>query len=81
MKSERNYTVEIGYGRTIDTRNQKHKTEEDKRAELKSYKKEAVAVAKDFCYEYVMPDVYDRIKNATSCLQVANIMTYCRKAN
>ena len=48
---------------------------------LKQYKREASAIAKDFGYEAVMPDVYDRIKKATSCLQVANIMTQCRKAS
>lgn len=48
---------------------------------LKQYKKEASTVAKDFEYEKIMPDVYDRIKKATSCLQVANIMTQCRKAS
>lgn len=48
---------------------------------LKEYKKTATSVAKDFGYETVMPDVYDRINNATSSLQVANIMTYCRKAS
>lgn len=81
MKSGRVYTVEKGYGRTIDTRNQKYKTEEDKAKELKHYKKEAKAVARDFYYELIMPDVYEKIDKATSCLQVANIMTYCRKAS
>jgi hypothetical protein len=52
-----------------------------KEKDLKQYKREASAIAKDFGYETVMPDVYDRIKKATSCLQVANIMTYCRKAS
>jgi len=52
-----------------------------KEKDLKQYKREASAIAKDFMYETVMPDVYDRIKKATSCLQVANIMTYCRKAS
>lgn len=48
---------------------------------LKEYKRRATSIAKDFGYETVMPDVYDRINNATSSLQVANIMTYCRKAS
>lgn len=48
---------------------------------LKEYKRRAISVAKDFGYEKIMPDVYDRINNATSSLQVANIMTYCRKAS
>lgn len=52
-----------------------------KEESLKEYKRRAISVAKDFEYEKIMPDVYDRIKGATSCLQVANIMTYCRKAS
>ena len=56
-------------------------TEKKKIAELATYKDEAKEVAKDFEYEKIMSDVYDRIDNATSCLQVANIMTYCRKAS
>ena len=52
-----------------------------KEKDLKQYKREASAIARDFGYEAVMPDVYDRIKKATSCLQVANIMTRCRKAS
>lgn len=48
---------------------------------LKEYKRRAISVAKDFGYEKIMPDVYNRINNATSSLQVANIMTYCRKAS
>lgn len=52
-----------------------------KEESLKEYKRRAISVAKDFGYEKIMPDVYDRINNATSSLQVANIMTYCRKAS
>ena len=48
---------------------------------LKEYKRRAISIAKDFGYEAIMSDVYDRINNATSSLQVANIMTYCRKAS
>lgn len=48
---------------------------------LKEYKRRATSIAKDFGYEKIMPDVYNRINNATSSLQVANIMTYCRKAS
>lgn len=55
-------------------------SKKEKLKELKEYKRTAISVAKDFGYEKIMPDVYDRIKEAISCLQVANIMTYCRKA-
>ena len=47
--------------------------------ELKMYKKEAKGIAQDFEYEKVMPEVYERIKNADSFMAVDNILTTCRK--
>lgn len=47
--------------------------------ELRMYKKEARGIAHDFEYEKVMPEVYERIKNADSFMAVDNILTTCRK--
>lgn len=48
---------------------------------LISHKKEAKEIAKQLEYDKVMPDVCERIDKAKSCIQVTNILTYCRKAS
>lgn len=77
-EQKRNARKQILVGKQADAI---YTSKEEELKELKEYKRRAVSIAKDFGYEKIMPNVYDRINNATSSLQVANIMTYCRKAS
>lgn len=56
-------------------------TEQEKRNELKAYKREAKKIAKDFKYNIIMPDIFNRIKQADTCDKVANLLTRCRLAS
>lgn len=42
-------------------------------------RRQAKAVAKDFKYIRVMPDVFERIKKADTEDKIADILTTCRK--
>ena len=53
-------------------------TEQEKRNELKTYKKEAKKVAKDFKYNIIMPDIFDKIKQSDTCDKIANLLARCR---
>ena len=53
----------------------------NKNNKLISHKKEAKEIAKQLEYNRVMPDVCERIDNAKTCMQVTNILTYCRKVS
>ena len=56
-------------------------TEQEKQNELKIYKKEAKRVAKDFKYNIIMPDIFDKIKQSDTCDKIANLLTRCRLAS
>lgn len=56
-------------------------TEQERRNELKVYKREAKKIAKDFKYDTIMPDIFNKIKQADTCDKVANILTRCRLAS
>lgn len=46
---------------------------------LEIAKRQAKSIAKDFKYIKVMPDIFERIKEATTEDKVADILTTCRK--
>ena len=56
-------------------------TEQEKQNELKTYKKGAKKVAKDFKYNIIMPDIFDKIKQSDTCDKIANLLTRCRLAS
>lgn len=56
-------------------------TEQEKRNELNTYKREAKKIAKDFKYNIIMPDIFNKIKQADTCDKVANLLTRCRLAS
>lgn len=56
-------------------------TEQEKQNELKAYKREAKKIAKDFKYNIIMPDIFNKIKQADTCDKVANILARCRLAS
>lgn len=56
-------------------------TEQEKRNELRTYKKEAKKIVRDFKYNIIMPDIFDKIKQADTCDKVANLLTRCRLAS
>lgn len=56
-------------------------TEQEKRNELNTYKREAKKIVRDFKYNIIMPDIFDKIKQADTCDKVANLLTRCRLAS
>ena len=56
-------------------------TEQEKRNELNTYKKEAKKIVRDFKYNIIMPDIFNKIKQADTCDKVANLLTRCRLAS
>lgn len=56
-------------------------TEQEKRNELKTYKREAKKIVRDFKYNLIMPDIFNKIKQADTCDKVANLLTRCRLAS
>lgn len=53
-------------------------TEQERQNELKTYKKEAKKIVRDFKYNIIMPDIFNKIKQADTCDKIANILTRCR---
>lgn len=56
-------------------------TEQEKRNELRTYKREAKKIVRDFKYNIIMPDIFNKIKQADTCDKVANLLTRCRLAS
>jgi len=56
-------------------------TEQERQNELKTYKREAKKIAKDFKYHIIMPDIFDKIKQSDTCDKIANLLTRCRLAS
>lgn len=56
-------------------------TEQERQNELKTYKKEVKKIIRDFKYNIIMPDIFDKIKQADTCDKIANILTRCRLAS
>lgn len=56
-------------------------TEQERQKELSTYKEEAKKIAKDFKYHIIMPDIFNRIKQADTCDKIANLLTRCRLAS
>lgn len=56
-------------------------TEQEKRNELNTYKREAKKIVRDFKYHIIMPDIFNRIKQADTCDKIANLLTRCRLAS
>ena len=56
-------------------------TEQEKQNELRTYKREAKKIVRDFKYNIIMPDIFNKIKQADTCDKVANLLTRCRLAS
>lgn len=56
-------------------------TEQERQKELSTYKEEAKKIAKDFKYNIIMPDIFNKIKQADTCDKIANLLTRCRLAS
>lgn len=56
-------------------------TEQERQKELNTYKREAKKIVRDFKYNIIMPDIFDKIKQADTCDKVANLLTRCRLAS
>ena len=56
-------------------------TEQEKRNELNTYKREAKKIVRDFKYNMIMTDIFDIIKKEDTCDKVANLLTRCRLAS
>lgn len=56
-------------------------TEQEKRNELNTYKREAKKIVRDFKYNIIMPDILNKIKQADTCDKIANLLTRCRLAS
>ena len=56
-------------------------TEQEKQNELNTYKREAKKIIRDFKYNIIMPDIFDKIKQADTCDKIANLLTRCRLAS
>lgn len=56
-------------------------TEQERQKELNTYKREAKKIVRDFKYNTIMPDIFNKIKQADTCDKVANLLTRCRLAS
>lgn len=56
-------------------------TEQEKQNELNTYKREAKKIVRDFKYNIIMPDIFDKIKQSDTCDKIANLLTRCRLAS
>lgn len=56
-------------------------TEQERQNELKAYKREAKKIVRDFKYNIIMPDIFNKIKQADTCDKIANLLTRCRLAS
>lgn len=56
-------------------------TEQERQNELNTYKREAKKIVRDFKYNIIMPDIFNKIKQADTCDKVANLLTRCRLAS
>ena len=63
------------------TNKHRYSTEQEKQIELRAYKREAKKIVRDFKYNIIMPDIFNKIKQADTCDKVANLLTRCRLAS
>ena len=56
-------------------------TEQERQNELNTYKREAKKIVRDFKYNIIMPDIFDKIKQSDTCDKIANLLTRCRLAS
>lgn len=56
-------------------------TEQERQNELNTYKREAKKIVRDFKYNIIMPDIFNKIKQADTCDKIANLLTRCRLAS